>query len=173
MQTRNDVKKFGSPERRRLQSPAVVGRDESGEIERDPHARGKPPKPPTKVLVIDDSDTARTLIYDLLTASGFLVFQLSSAIGASRTIMRNQIRAVVVDVSMPGLPGDKLVRVLRNNMRMTQLVIVVVSGAHTTDLEAIRAEGSADAVLLKSQVQLELAPLLARLLATSAAGSGG
>jgi DNA-binding response OmpR family regulator len=159
-------------ERRQLQNPAGSRREgQSGQIERGGAAARVPAKPPTKVLIIDDSDTARAAIADVLTASGYHVFQLASAIGASRTIMRNQIRAVIVDVGMPGLPGDKLVRVLRNNIRTMQLVIIVISGATSTDLEGIRAEGAADAVLTKANVCMELGPLLARLLASTASGA--
>lgn len=120
-----------------------------------------------RVLVIDDSATARAAISDTLHKVGYQVFELPSAIGATRTILRKEIHAVIVDVTMPGLSGDMLVRVLRQNPRLQDLVVVVVSGMSTPDLESIRAESGASAVMTKSQVSTDLPRVLARLLGTS------
>src|SRR5690242_9871422 len=81
-----------------------------------------------RVLVIDDSDAARAAVNAVLAPAGYEVHQLPSAIGATRTILRNGIDAVILDISMPGLSGDRLIELLRSNPRFNDLVIVVVSG---------------------------------------------
>ncbi len=121
-----------------------------------------------KVLIIDDSDTARAAIARTLSDAGYQVFEIASAIGATRTIMRNQIEIVVVDISMPGLSGDMLIKVLRKNLRVQDLTIVVVSGTEQEGLEAIRRTGEADAVLSKAQVPTDLVTVIGRLVAASA-----
>ena len=118
-----------------------------------------------KVLIIDDSDTARAAIARTLQDAGYQVFEIASAIGATRTIMRNQIGVVVVDISMPGLSGDMLIKVLRRNLRVQNLTIVVVSGTEQEGLEAIRRTGEADAVLSKAQVPTDLVTVIGRLVA--------
>jgi CheY-like chemotaxis protein len=121
-----------------------------------------------RVLVIDDSDIAREHIVNLLSAADYKVFDQPSAIGATRAIREHMIRAVVVDVSMPGLSGDKLVGVLRKNVRLSGLVIVVVSAKTTEELDEIDELRAADAVISKDSLDLRLVPTLSRLLKLSA-----
>lgn len=127
-----------------------------------------PKKERQRVLIIDDSDTARAAIAHTLFEAGYQVFEIASAIGATRTILRNDVQAVVVDVSMPGLSGDLLIKVLRKNVRVQGLTIIVVSGTEQQGLDAIRASGEADAVLSKAQIPTELVKVLGRLLARPA-----
>lgn len=121
----------------------------------------------TSVLIIDDSPAARTAITATLRLAGYAVFELSSAIGATRMILRNNIAAVIVDLGMPGLSGDKLVGLLRSNPRLTQLVVIVVSGQSGEDLQRIERECPVDAVLPKRDVNSRLVHLLQSLLRSS------
>jgi CheY-like chemotaxis protein len=122
-----------------------------------------------KILVIDDSETARLTMKRMLEAGGYRVLTLPSAIGASRLIQRETVNAVVVDVTMPGLPGDKLVEMLRKNARTRELVILVVSGCEPDELEAIRARCGADEAVLKREIGAALVPSLARNLCRASA----
>lgn len=117
-----------------------------------------------RALVIDDSELARSFVSGLLNAAGFDVFTLASAIGATRAIVQNRISVVVVDVSMPGLNGDKLVGVLRANSRLSNLVIIVISAKPAQELEQIAADTEADAVLNKDELDQRLVPLIRNLL---------
>lgn len=128
-------------------------------------AREQPPR----VLVIDDAEVSRLAIVDVLSQAGCQVFQLASAIGATRSIIRQNINAAVIDINMPGLSGDKLVSVLRDNPRLRGLKIIVVSSRSADELEAIRAACGADGAVDKGAVATELWPLLSRLLGTSRA----
>jgi CheY-like chemotaxis protein len=106
-----------------------------------------------KVLVIDDSTVARLAMVELLNEAGFQVFELASATGATRTIMRNKVVAVIADVSMPGLSGDKLVGVLRKNPRLKDLVVILVSGRDDQELRQIMGEQQVDAMLTKRSLK--------------------
>jgi len=117
--------------------------------------------PRVNVLVIDDSESARAGISAVLVNAGFPVFELPSAIGASRTILRNNIGAVVVDVSMPGLSGDKLVTVLRKNGALSTLAIIVVS-SDAAQLALIANDPGIDAVIPKSAIATELVAAIER-----------
>jgi DNA-binding response OmpR family regulator len=125
--------------------------------------RPDPPDPARagrlNVLVIDDSESARKTMASRLSAAGYCVYELASAIGATRTILRNRIGAVIVDVSMPGLSGDKLVGVLRRNASLSALVIIVTS-TDVRCLEQIAGDSNVDAVLPKNRVSEELVRLL-------------
>ena len=125
--------------------------------------------PVTNVLIIDDSEAARAAIASTLRVGGFGVFELSSAIGATRTILRNNIKVAIVDLSMPGLSGDKLVGLLRSNPRLANLTVIVVSGQRGDDLAKIAKECDVDGVLCKRDINVRLIPLLDSLLLSQSA----
>jgi CheY-like chemotaxis protein len=117
-----------------------------------------------RVLVIDDSEVARHAIRDLLVRADFDVVALPSAIGATRLILQQRIEAAVVDLSMPGLSGDRLVEVLRKNPRLGGLVVVLVSGESEAELKSIRRKVDVQGVMTKDMIARELVPLLEHLL---------
>ena len=112
------------------------------------------------VLIIDDSDLARAQLRRILSAAGMKVFEQPSAIGATRAILQHGVDIALVDVSMPGLSGDKLVKVLRDNPRLDGLIIVVVSAKPEAELHALVDIAGANAVLSKSRVEDELVQVL-------------
>ncbi len=116
------------------------------------------------VLVIDDSATARTAMVSLLSNAGFETLELPTAIGATRLLMRNRVHAVVADITMPGLSGDKLVGVLRRSPRLKDLAVVIVSGTHVDELERIALEGEVDATLPKREIEQRLVMVVRRVL---------
>jgi CheY-like chemotaxis protein len=123
-----------------------------------------------RVMIIDDSEIVRCTLRDKLEGAGYEVVELSSAIGASREILRRKVQVVLLDVSMPGLSGDRFVSVLRNTPRLEELAIVIVSGETEARLAELRRNTAADGVLSKSQIESDLLPLLTRLLRRSASG---
>jgi DNA-binding response OmpR family regulator len=109
-----------------------------------------------RILIIDDDDIARELLTSTLKRVGHEVFELATAIGATRAIFEHDIDAVVVDVNLPDISGDKLARVLRKNSRGSQLGIVLVSSLPIDELRALAMVAQADAVLSKSDIRTRL-----------------
>jgi CheY-like chemotaxis protein len=126
---------------------------------------------PARILVIDDDDIARELLTSVLKAAGHTVFALPSAIGATREIFQNAIDAVVVDVMLPDIDGDKLARVLRQNSRGRGLAIVLVSSRPVEELRALAATAQADMVLPKSLIRAQLAEVVNQALEARAKSS--
>lgn len=106
-----------------------------------------------RILIIDDDDVARELLSSTLKKGGHEVFELATAIGATRAIFQYDIDAVVVDVMLPDISGDKLARVLRNNPRGSSLGIVLVSSRPIDELRALATVAQADGVLPKSDIR--------------------
>jgi CheY-like chemotaxis protein len=115
-----------------------------------------------RVLVIDDDDIAREMLCDTLRESGHDVHDLASAIGATKTILDQDIEAVVLDVMMPSINGDKLSRLLRQASKGKQLTIILVSSRPVDELQLIAIEARADAVLSKGSVRTDLVRTLLR-----------
>ena len=120
-----------------------------------------------RVLVIDDSADSRKRTAALLGAAGYFVFEQPSAIGATRMLLSFSISAVVIDLGMPGLSGEKLIALLRKNPRLDGLVIVVVANAEDSRQTMHQGLRDADAVVLREQVDPRLVATLERLLCTS------
>jgi len=115
-----------------------------------------------KVLVIDDDDIVRLVMVESLEEAGFDVVDLPSPIGATKTIVDNEIEAVAVDVLMPGMSGDKLSQLLRKNPRLADIGIVLVSSMEPTELERLREESGADEIVQKDDVRTLLPTALKR-----------
>jgi CheY-like chemotaxis protein len=147
--------------------PVAVATAKSGEVAVVAAKQNAP-----RVLVIDDSEVSRVALAEALERAGCQVFQLPSAIGATRLILRHNLRAVIVDVNMPGLSGDRLIAVLRSNPRLRDLAIIMVSGRSDVELETMWRETGADGALEKGRITTDLWPMLARVLGTRAAERG-
>jgi PleD family two-component response regulator len=115
------------------------------------------------VLVIDDSDVARAEMMRVLTQAGFRVMGLASPIGATRTILDNAVRVVVIDIMMPGMRGDRLAALFRGNPRLRELGVVLVTGASASELLSLSVESGANAVVSKAHLH-ELVPAVHKAL---------
>lgn len=105
-----------------------------------------------RVLVIDDHDVAREYMTRLLTQAGYSVTAHSSPLGVTRTLIRENISVVVLDVEMPALRGDKLVQLFRQNKRLDKLGLVLVSSKDGAELADIGKAAGADAVVTKKDL---------------------
>jgi len=128
----------------------------------DAASRGQPDQG-ASVLVIDDHDVAREFMTRLLVSAGHTVHSQSTPIGATRTIVRQNIAVVVVDVEMPALRGDKLVALFRKNPRFDSLGLVLVSSAPEAELVEIGRAAGADAVIPKVDLERSLVSVVRRL----------
>jgi CheY-like chemotaxis protein len=102
------------------------------------------------VLVIDDSDISRAEMTRILEEAGYSVISLASPIGATRVILTGNVRAVVIDVEMPSLRGDRLAALFRGNPRMNGVGVVLVSGGNSDELKRLASEARADEAVAKS-----------------------
>jgi DNA-binding NtrC family response regulator len=119
-----------------------------------------------RVLVISDSEEMREQLIGLLGREDFVVFDQPSAIGATRSIRLNGIRAVVIDIDVPGFPASKLISVLRENPRLAGLVVVVIT-PDGDEQKSARGLESANATLNRSSLEYRLCSVLGRLLRSS------
>lgn len=77
------------------------------------------------VLVVDDSNTVREMIADLLGKVGIKVLEASDGAEAKQKIEASPPDLVVMDIVMPNMNGYELCRWVKNN-RTTQDIPVVI-----------------------------------------------
>jgi DNA-binding response OmpR family regulator len=112
--------------------------------------------------VIDDDDIAREQLCSTLQAAGHEVFELQSSIGATRCIHEQKVDAVVLDVMLPTLNGDKLARMFRTGSGGEHLGIVLVSSRPRLELNKLATVAQADDVVTKSEIRRGLVPAVQR-----------
>jgi CheY-like chemotaxis protein len=115
-----------------------------------------------RVLVIDDDEIAREFLCEILRRGGFGVEDSPSTIGVTNRLVREGFHAVVLDVHMPAISGDKLTALLRKNEQLAQLGVVLVSSAPREELDEIARAVDASAVISKEEARGALVPAVLR-----------
>ena len=118
-----------------------------------------------RVLVIDDDELVLQVIRDLLENIGYAVFTMVSPIGATQTIMTEQIQAVVVDLNMPVMRGDRFISLLRSWEKIREMPTVLISGEAADTLEEASSNLPGIAKVSKDAMQRTLPEALERVLA--------
>ena len=120
--------------------------------------------PRNKVLVIDPDDETRAAIRNLLHAAGYEVTTVDSAFGATRALAREEAASVVLDMSLPALPGEKLIEVWCARDMRGRLTIVGLTDEEPPLFEGPASGTGADATLKKDDALRLLVPTLSALL---------
>lgn len=105
---------------------------------------------PSRILVVDDSITSRTLEQSVLSAAGYDVTTAVDGAEAWRSIERHEFALVVSDVEMPHLDGFGLCARIRANARTATLPVILVTSLDEPAQRARGLEAGADAYITKS-----------------------
>jgi len=116
--------------------------------------------PRAKVLIVDDDDGLRTLIARLLARHQYETCEASEGTAALRLIAEGDIDIVLLDLTLPGLSGDEVLRHLRRLALPPH--VIVVSGQGSLESRVRSLYGGAADYLTKP---FEPEELLARLTA--------
>jgi CheY-like chemotaxis protein len=109
------------------------------------------------------------VITELLQDSGYKVFTQTSPIGATQVIVREEIDAAVIDVNLPVMQGDNVVRLFRGWDRVSDLPVIIISGAPEDKLTRIQQELPGVKIVRKTEMDEALVRTLDELLTGSKA----
>jgi DNA-binding response OmpR family regulator len=101
----------------------------------------------TTALVVDDDVCVRSLLAELLVEEGFDVSQASNGFSGLRLATEHQPQVILLDLVLPELSGQELLRELREHHLTRDAAIVIVSGNAETLSDKQIAE--VDAVVRK------------------------
>jgi len=79
-----------------------------------------------RILIVDDEDSIRAVLRDILNGEGYEVTEATNADDALKTLNTADFKAVFTDVGMPGMSGWELARAIRE--RDTEIPIAVITG---------------------------------------------
>lgn len=107
------------------------------------------------LLVVDDHDLFREQLCLALESRGYTVFPASDGATALKLADRHQPHLALVDVRMPEMDGIDLIRALQEQVRTSQLpVILMTANARREDI-ALGAQLGIKDFLLKSSFSIE------------------
>jgi type II secretory ATPase GspE/PulE/Tfp pilus assembly ATPase PilB-like protein len=109
-----------------------------------PSTNGEP-----KVLLVEDEETLRRLLRDVLERSGFAVTEASDGIEALEMIDRSAPDIVVLDLDLPRLDGYGVLRRLRSRRETAALPVLVLTAKGDEDSEVLVFEFGATEFLSK------------------------
>jgi len=101
-----------------------------------------------KVFLIDDDPVARQLYTRALEKAGFSVMGTDRVIGTTSTINEFSPDIILLDVMMPAISGDKMVKILKQSIRSGP-IIILVSNKSEDELKKLKEECGADDYVAK------------------------
>jgi FixJ family two-component response regulator len=108
----------------------------------------------TLVSIVDDDESVRESLPDLLRELGFMVQAFSSAEDFLASEALSQTRCLILDVAMPGMSGPELQRELKSRRSPIPIVFITAQGDDTLR-PRLMAEGAV-ACLFKPFSETEL-----------------
>jgi two-component system OmpR family response regulator len=117
----------------------------------------------THVLVVDDDDDIREILYDFLMEEGYQVSLAQNGEQAIATLKRECGLLVLLDLRLPGIDGEGIIRWVQNAQRTDHQIVVMTAGRPVPLERRLLAEGSVQAVVHKPINMDRLLALLERL----------
>jgi two-component system sensor histidine kinase RpfC len=138
--------------------------DTSAVVRVEPWAWGREAKTAARILVADDNRINRLILEQMLESAGYSVDVVSDGETALRRLTVGRYQAAVLDLHMPGLDGDDLLRRYRLLKAGVRIPIVMLTADVTFDAKSNCAEAGADAFLTKPVTAETLLSTLERLI---------
>ncbi len=113
-----------------------------------------------RILVVDDEDTVRSVLYQVLSDEGYTVVSAASAEQALEVMEKEPIALVISDIKMPGMSGLDLLEKIKARYTDTQVIIITSHASLDTAISAMR-HGAYD-YLFKPFEDLDLISAAAR-----------
>lgn len=118
---------------------------------------------PRCVLLVEDDRSVRRYLEVTLQRAGYKVITAADGLEAMKLALSSPIDVVITDAIMPNLSGRELARFLRQNPKLGNIPIVLLTGQQNKQA-ATASDESIDAFLIKPVKADELASCLTSLL---------
>ena len=101
------------------------------------------------ILIIEDQPTELKLANHVLSIEGHVVAGLEAADQAYEAILRDRPELILLDMSLPGLDSLALVKLIREDPRTIDIVVVAVTSCPEAYPRALALNSECDAYILK------------------------
>ena len=130
----------------------------------EPWAWGREAKTAARILVADDNRINRLILEQMLESAGYAVDVVNDGEAALRRLTAGRYQAAVLDLHMPGLDGDDLLRRYRLLKAGVRAPIVMLTADVTFNAKSDCADAGADAFLTKPVTAETLLSTIERLI---------
>jgi two-component system chemotaxis sensor kinase CheA len=118
-----------------------------------------------KILVVEDSITARTLLKNILEGAGFVIKTAVDGMDAWTMLRTDQPDLVVSDIEMPRMNGFDLTAAIRHDHTLADLPVVLVTALASRQDRERGIDAGANAYIVKSSFdQSNLLEVIGRLI---------
>jgi type II secretory ATPase GspE/PulE/Tfp pilus assembly ATPase PilB-like protein len=114
-----------------------------------PRRSGEHGEPALKVLLVDDEDSLRRVLKDLLERDGYVVAEARDGVQALDAVDRVGPDIIVLDLNLPGLDGYGVLSHLRSRPATASIPVIVLTAKGDEDNEVRVFELGADDFLAK------------------------
>jgi len=91
-----------------------------------------------RILVVDDQESMRSLLKDMLDVIGYDVMLAEGGEEALHLMESNQFDLVLTDLNMPGMDGTALLRAIKSTRAELPVVIITGYGTFHTEKRVMR-----------------------------------
>ena len=116
------------------------------------------------VLIVDDYESLRTLLKNMLTTLGYRVVEASDGAEAVEAARRERPRLILMDLVMPSLDGFEAIQRIRRQAGLQGVPIVAMSGHTSPGVRADALDAGCEDFLNKPVAYEHLKEVLERLL---------
>ena len=102
------------------------------------------------ILVVEDSITTRILLKNILEMAGYQVTTANDGQDAWRVLKEEEVSLVVSDIDMPRMNGIELTQKIRNDAKLSELPLILVTGKESNEDRERGIDVGANAYLTKS-----------------------
>ena len=114
-----------------------------------------------RILIVEDDGHINELLYEALTKEGYDCEQAFSGTEAERLFQENEYALVMLDLMLPGMPGEKVLSSLRKNKKTP--VIVLTAKDQLDDKVDLLKSGADDYITKPFSVMIFLSRIKAVL----------
>ncbi|MEI6141079.1 MAG: response regulator [Mariniphaga sp.] len=104
-----------------------------------------------KILVAEDSITSRTMLKNILETAGYRVSTAVDGADAYTKARFEEFDLIVSDVDMPRLNGFELTMKIKNDKKLSEIPVILVTSLESDDDRERGMEAGADAYIIKSR----------------------
>ena len=87
--------------------------------------------PSRPILVVDDDDDVRNMLCAVLAAEGYSVVGAADGVEALTSMRHNPPALAVVDMMMPRMDGEQLIRAMSEDAALVRVPVAIMSGQTT------------------------------------------
>ena len=118
------------------------------------------------MLVVDDSEDIRALMVRMVTKLGHLADEAEDGVQAVAALAERPYDLMLLDLSMPNMTGEEVVRWVRDHPQHGEGLTIVVISAWAGDMRPVLNELGVTQVLPKPFRQRQLADLITEITTT-------